>query len=227
VFKGIASVASPMSVQLSESCKIEKPTSYMMVHGKKDNVLPFNGMKHQRFGLISASKAIGLLAKQNGSLAKPLVKNDEKGVELSAYWNGSEKTHLYAIERGTHRWAFKGFDTSSKVLDFFASSYTPELPKHSQLVNVDDGRIHVRTMGEQAAGEQGNRPTIVLLSGPNKYFHADSAWFVTVQRQLAKHYKVRAIDRPGNGWSDFDKKPRMWVLSTSFIKYWWLWMKRT
>ncbi|MCJ8270209.1 MAG: alpha/beta hydrolase, partial [Psychrosphaera sp.] len=47
--------------------------------------------------------------------------------------------------------------------------------------------------------------TIVLLSGPNKYFHADSAWFVTVQQQLAKHYKVRAIDRPGNGWSDFDE----------------------
>lgn len=100
VFKGIASVASPMSVQLSLSCKIQKTTSYMMVHGKKDNVLPFEGMKHQRFGLISAPKAISLLAKKNGSLAKPLVKADEKGVELLAYWNGSEKTHLYAIERG-------------------------------------------------------------------------------------------------------------------------------
>ena len=205
VFNGIASVASPMSVQLSASCKIENPTSYMMVHGKKDNVLPFMGMKHQRFGLISAPKAISLLAKQNGSLAKPLVKNSEKGVELSAYWNGSEKMHLYAIKRGTHRWTFDGFDTSSKVLDFFASSNTPELPKHSQLVTLDDGRIHVRTMGEKAAGEQRNKPTIVLLSGPNKYFHADSAWFVTVQQQLAKHYKVRAIDRPGNGWSDFDE----------------------
>lgn len=205
VFKGIASVASPMSVQLSESCKIQNPTSYMMVHGKKDNVLPFKGMKHQRFGLISAKKAIGLLAKQNGSLAKPLIKNDEKGVELSAYWNGSEKTHLYAIEQGAHHWTFDGFDTSNKVLDFFASSNTPELPKYSQLVTVDDGRIHVRTMGEQAAGEQRSKPTIVLLSGPNKYFHADSAWFVRVQQQLAKQYKVRAIDRPGNGWSDFDE----------------------
>ncbi len=219
VFKGIASIASPMSVQLSESCKIEKPTSYMMVHGKKDNVLPFRGMKHQRFGLISAPKAISLLAKQNGSLAKPLVKDDEKGVELTAYWNGSEKTHLYAIERGAHHWRFDGFNTSSKVLDFFASSNTPELPKHSQLVAVDDGRIHVRTMDESTGGEQvgsektgDNKPTIVLLSGPNKYFHADSAWFVKVQKQLAKQYKVRAIDRPGNGWSDFDE-------TTSYVSF--------
>ena len=67
--------------------------------------------------------------------------------------------------------------------------------------------LHVRSMGKGK-----NQPEIVLLSGPNKNFHSDSAWFALLQNQLAKSWRVHAIDRPGNTWSDFDPE-------TSYVQF--------
>lgn len=199
VFKAVASVASPMSLQLSQSCNITQPTSYMMVHGTKDTVLPFGGMEHDNFPLISAPDAIALLGQQNQSLAIPLQK-DNNQVALTGYWNGSQKTALYAIENGGHQWSHQSFDTSYEVLQFFGSATTPVLPAHSELLDVAGTKLHVKTMGQAT-----DKPTVVLISGPNKNFHADSAWFALVQKQLAAEHKVIAIDRPGNAWSDFNE----------------------
>lgn len=207
-FKAIASVGSPMSLQLSETCAIEEPTSYMMVHGKKDPVLPFAGYSHPNFPLISATDAIALIAEQNKSLLNPLIRLDKPGVELAAYWNGQQKTHLYAITQGGHSWSFNDFNTSIEVLKFFDTAHQPALPEYSQFVNVDGIKLQVRTMGQ----EQSNKPTLVLLSGPNQNFHADSAWFASTQQYLAEHYKVISVDRAGNGWSDFDAQ-------TSYVRF--------
>ncbi len=198
VFKAVASVASPMSLPLAQKCELATPTSYLMVHGKQDRVLPFAGLEHPRFALIGAQQALALIAEKNASLAKPLIKRSQ-GVEMTAYWNGQQKTVLYAVEQGRHRWSHQDFATTQVVLDFFASAHTPELPEHSKLIDVDGIKLHVRTMGQS-----NGKPTVVLLSGPNTNFHGDSAWFALLQNYLAKHYKVLAIDRPGNAWSDFD-----------------------
>lgn len=200
-FKAIASVGSPMSLQLSQACVIDKPTSYMMVHGKNDPVLPFAGYEHSNFPLISATDAIELLAEQNNSLVNPLIRLDREGVELAAYWNGEQKTELYAITEGSHTWNHGVFNTSVEVLNFFDTAHEPSLPQQSQFVEVDGVKLQVRTMGE----ENDDKPTLVLLSGPNENFHADSAWFASIQQYLAEHYKVISVDRPGNGWSDFDE----------------------
>ncbi|WP_199608979.1 alpha/beta hydrolase [Flocculibacter collagenilyticus] len=199
-FKALASVGSPMSVQLSESCNIEQPTSYMMVHAKQDNVLPYQGLAHPNFGLISSPDAINLLAQKNGSLANPLEKNINQGTSLTAYWSGNVKTNLYSILHGDHRWQFSVFDTSNEILSFFESAEQPALPEHSELIKVGENTLHIRTMGDSS-----EKPTIVLLSGPNKNYHSDSAWFSLLQPILAEDYKVIAIDRPGNAWSTFNE----------------------
>ena len=173
----------------------------MMVHGKNDSVLPFAGYGHSNFPLISATDAIELLAEQNNSLVNPLIRVDREGVELAAYWNGKQKTELYVITDGGHTWRHGAFDTSLEVLNFFDTAHQPSLPQYSQFVEADGVNLQVRTMGEVRF----DKPTLVLLSGPNENFHADSAWFASIQQYLAKHYKVISVDRPGNGWSDFDE----------------------
>jgi hypothetical protein len=75
-----------------------------------------------------------------------------------------------------------------------------DLPEHSQLVDIGNKRLHVRAMGLEETG-----PAIVLLSGPNYNFHSDSAWFSALQRTLARHHRVYAIDRAGDAWRDFDE----------------------
>lgn len=198
-FKAIASVGAPMSKPLSQSCELTQPTSFMMVHGKADAVLPYRGKPKGNFALLGSEQAIELIAEKNKSLSQPLHKTDGN-VEQKAFWNGQQKTHLYAIDGGKHHWSHPGFNTSKMILDFFDSAHRPELPLHSTFVNVEGTRLHVRIMGED-----NGKPAVVMLSGPNKNFHADSAWFALIQQRLAQQYKVIVIDRPGNGFSEFDE----------------------
>jgi pimeloyl-ACP methyl ester carboxylesterase len=74
------------------------------------------------------------------------------------------------------------------------------LPRYSELVSIGEQKFHLRRMGPNAA--PANSPVVVLLSGPNQNFHADSAWFALLQPLLAQSYTVIAIDRLGNGFSD-------------------------
>lgn len=200
VFKAIASVASPMSVQLSQSCDIEQPTSYMMVHGVGDSVLPYWGKEDSNFGLISSPQAVKLLAGQNGNADLVDVGwQYTDTVELTAFENNGIKTQLYSISNGGHQWSYSKFDSSREILNFFDSHSQPSLPQHSQIHTIAEKALHVRAMGENKSG-----PAVILLSGPNKNFHSDSAWFAMVQPQLANKYRVYAIDRVGNAWSSFD-----------------------
>ncbi len=202
--KAVAVVAAPMSVQLAEKCQPTQPISIMMVIGKNDGVLPYNGEVHPNFGLISAPSAIQLFARINQSLAEPVRKTLFNGlVELQAYTNGKQKAELYSITDGGHQWQFAGngstFNTTQEIIRFFNELNVPTLPASSKLVAVDGANYHVRVLGEANSG-----PALVLLAGPNQNFHSDSAWFSLVQPLLAKHYRVYAIDRLGNAWSDLD-----------------------
>jgi len=74
------------------------------------------------------------------------------------------------------------------------------LPVGSSLVDVGSNQLHVhrvKSMNPQA----NNRPTIILLSGPNQHWHSDSAWFALTQPYLASQYHSVAIDRAGQAFS--------------------------
>ncbi|NRQ41755.1 alpha/beta hydrolase [Rheinheimera sp. YQF-2] len=195
-FKAVAVVAAPMSIQLASSCAPTQPVSMMMVHGTADPVLPYNGMVHSNFGLISSPDAIALLAEKNSSLPYVLQKSLHANVNLSSYHNGKQKFQLFSIKDGGHNWQFDGFDTSRKILNFFATVEQAELPEHSQLVSTEQGQFHVRAMGLNNPG-----PAVVLLAGPNYNYHSDSAWFAALQPLLAQQYRVYSIDRLGNAFS--------------------------
>ncbi|NOU52661.1 alpha/beta hydrolase [Pseudoalteromonas sp. JBTF-M23] len=203
LFKGVASVASPMSEQLSLMCNIAEPTNYMMVMGQQDKTLPYGGLKHSNFGLISAPSAIDYIAKQNlidGEYAeKALVHN----VIERVYRNELPITNkLITILGGTHTWTFKNFNTSREVLTFFDNSSDIQLPEHSALYRLDTGDYHVRTMGQS-----NGKSDIVVLSGANKFFHSDSAWTALIQPMLAEHGKVHVVDRLNNAWSSEVEEP--------------------
>lgn len=202
--KAVAVVAAPMSVQLSKKCLPAEPISIMMVSARDDDVLPYNGQKHPNFGLISAPLAIQLFATLAQSLAEPVRKTlNNEVVELLAYTNGTQKAELYTIRQGGHQWQFaangSSFHSTQKIIRFFNELNVPTLPTASQLVAVAGAHYHVRLLGEANTG-----PAVVLLAGPNQNFHSDSAWFSLLQPLLAKQFRVYAIDRLGNAWSDVD-----------------------
>ncbi|GAA0361726.1 hypothetical protein GCM10009092_27620 [Bowmanella denitrificans] len=195
--KAIAGVAAPMSRQLALSCAMQKPVSIMMVHGKADGVLPYQGSTHANFGLLSSPDAIARLAALNFSLPNPMLKNLGPNVDLIHYSNGKQKAQLVSIKGGAHTWQFAGFDTTTRILAFFGALEQPELPEHSQLIEVEGQKFHVRALGLSNDG-----PAIVLLPGFNYNYSADSAWFALLQPYLARHYRVYSMDRLGNGFSD-------------------------
>lgn len=197
-FKAFAVVAASMSGQLWQSCAPQQPVSIMMVMGKNDTVLHYNGFTDANFGLIAAPWAIARFATLNNSL--PLAQQHslaEQQVELLSYSNGQQKAELFSIKQGLHQWQFSQFDTSAEIIKFFQQLDNPRLPESSSLVQVGDKNMHVRLMGQQHAG-----PAVVLLPGPNQNYHSDSAWFALLQPILAEKYRVYSIDRFGNGFSD-------------------------
>lgn len=199
--RAVATVGAPMSRQLSLSCAMEAPVSVMMVHGTADNVLSYYGSNHANFGLLSSQEAVARLAALNNSLPNPLLKSASQNVDLIHYTNGKQKVQLHSIKRGGHSWSFSGFDTSQKILDFFDHLHIPELPEHSQLIDVQGQKFHVRSMGKQHSG-----PAILLLPGFNYNYFNDSAWYALLQPYLAKTYRVHSIDRLGNGFSNMSEE---------------------
>ncbi|MDN3385947.1 MULTISPECIES: alpha/beta hydrolase [unclassified Pseudoalteromonas] len=203
-FNAIASVAAPMSEQLSQSCYIENNTNYMMIHGKVDNTLSYNGLIHSNFGLISSENAIALIAGENGIATEVEVDTTDIMTKF-VYQNSTHINQLIAIEKGGHSWAYTGFNTTDEIVNFFDSVSQNKLDTHSSLYRVEsqpNKDVHVRSMGLQHKG-----PTIVLLSGFNKNYHSDSAWFSLLQPLIAKTNRVHAIERFGNGFSSDVEQP--------------------
>ncbi|BBN82919.1 hypothetical protein PA25_29040 [Pseudoalteromonas sp. A25] len=203
LFKGVASVASPMSVQLSLVCNIAEPTNYMMVMGTRDNTLPYDGLVHSNFALLSAPKAIDLIAKQNQIDDVYVDEMVAEKVQARTYSNEMSITNkLITIQGGFHTWSFNNYNTSEQVLTFFEQSSDVQLPAHSSLYRLNSGDYHVRTMGHS-----NGKSDIVLLSGANKFFHSDSAWSALIHPMLAEHGKVHVIDRLNNAWSSDIEEP--------------------
>jgi pimeloyl-ACP methyl ester carboxylesterase len=62
----------------------------------------------------------------------------------------------------------------------------------AQILSVDSHTLHYESWGTI---ESDQKPTIVLLSGPIDTWHSDSAWWASLGPQLAKEYRVIALDR--------------------------------
>lgn len=204
-FKAIATIAAPMSKQLSESCQIENDTNYLIVQGKKDTVLPYQGQPNGNFALISSEQAIDLIAKQNNIETEAELTSTDK-MEQRVYQNDEHINKLVAIEDGQHSWSFVDYNTTKEVIAFFDSVSSKAMDAQSSLyrVDTDEGskEVHVRSMGLNHQG-----PAVILLSGFNKNYHADSAWFALLQPLIAKTHRVHVIERLGNGFSSLSDKP--------------------
>jgi len=203
-FNGIASVASPMSEPLSQQCQIEQNTNYLMVHGKNDSTLPFEGLKHANFGLISSGAAIEILARENG-IDSALKLESSGAIAKYTYENDTHINRLIAIEGAGHSWSYNGFDTAKQVISFFDTVSNKKLDAFSGLYRIDeqsDNDVHVRSMGLDHTG-----PAIVLLSGFNKNYHSDSAWFSLLQPLIAKNHRVHVMERYVNGFSSLIEQP--------------------
>lgn len=203
-FNAIASVASPMSEQLSQSCQIEHKTNYLMVHGTADNTLPYHGLSHSNFGLISSEAAIELIAKQN-NINTEAVLDKNNHTSTFTFKNETHTNQLVAIIKGGHSWTYNHFNTSKEVINFFDAASPRKLDTLSSMYRVNNQEnkdVHVRSMGLEHTG-----PAVVLLSGFNKNFHADSAWFSLLQPLIAKTHRVHVIERYGNGFSSLVEQP--------------------
>ncbi len=215
-FNGIASVASPMSVPLSQTCEITNNTNYLMIHGKNDITLPYKGFVHSNFGLVASETAIDLIAKKNNIDTDVEIEESEFFSKFT-YKNEHHLNQLVAIEAGPHSWSFKQFNTSNEVVAFFDLVSNTKLDEHSSLYRVESNdnnatgenevaaqnkNVQVRSMGLEHEG-----PAIILLSGFNKNFHSDSAWFSLLQPLIAKTNRVHVIERFGNGFSSQTDQP--------------------
>jgi pimeloyl-ACP methyl ester carboxylesterase len=69
-------------------------------------------------------------------------------------------------------------------------------PPTGSFVAVEGGRLHYVEAGRQAGNSQ---PAIVFLHGASSS-HADA--MLVLGERLAERYRVIAIDRPGQGWSE-------------------------
>ena len=204
-FKALASVASPMSKPLSQSCQIENNTNYLLVQGTNDSVLPYHGIPYGNFALTGSEKAIEIIARQN-NIETPVASDEANNIVRYTYKNDHHINQLVSVTRGRHTWSFKAFNTSAEVIQFFENVSDKALDVHSSLYRTtasgESNDIHVRSMGLEHQG-----PAVILLSGFNKNFHADSAWFSLLQPLIAKTHRVHVIERLGNGFSSLTDNP--------------------
>lgn len=90
---------------------------------------------------------------------------------------------------------------------FLLSASIQALPAGSTLYPLPDGALHVRLLQPARLHNQPVATAIVLISGPNQHFFADSAWFALLQPLLARHYRTYAIDRQSSGFSSETPRP--------------------
>ena len=122
-----------MSVQLFENCKPENKISLLMIHGTRDNTLPFNGLDAGSFSLVSTPSVLNLWGELNNcnsdATAEILPDNGDPYISVikRSYENctGNVKTILYEVDGGGHSWfTSPDINATKTIVDFFMSSPT-------------------------------------------------------------------------------------------------------
>lgn len=120
VFRAVAVVAAPMSVQLAGNCKPAGPISVLMIHAEDDQVLPFYGVDHFNFGLISSVDAAQFWATHNQLQLDRQWQYLPGNIRLRSSDGSHYKVKLYSPQNGGHSWSFAGLNSSEVVKAFFA-----------------------------------------------------------------------------------------------------------
>ena len=204
VFQGIVTVAAPMSFQLGSACNLTTPTNYRIMHGMKDDVLPYYGINSGNFALLSSPQAIDVVAKLNTQQPQYTEEAIREGVTLRYYPSDAVKTELISVAQASHTWNLTPVKTTQSILAFFESSSGQPLPAGSDLYELSGHYYHVRQTMKQP-----DKPTVVMLSGANRHFYGDSAWFALLQPYLETKFNVVVIDRLGQGLSSKAATPSM------------------
>jgi poly(3-hydroxybutyrate) depolymerase len=127
--KAVAVVAAPMSVPLANDCTDGHNMNIMMIHGKSDNVLQYNGYTDPNpndgdFSLLSSPATFAHWAKANNYTDDISITNQSSSSSYSieSYSGvGKGTVQLVSIGSGTHSWQFSDFNTSLEIIRFFKS----------------------------------------------------------------------------------------------------------
>lgn len=126
-FAAVASVASSMNQPLSTYGAPEEKTSVLIIHGKNDGVLPYQGSNEGSFSLLSAPQTLTWWGNYYKMQRTAIGEKAGKNTTLDRY--GLESGHeirLLTPEEEGHQWFFNDFNTTETVLSFFKSkSRTP------------------------------------------------------------------------------------------------------
>jgi polyhydroxybutyrate depolymerase len=112
----IATVAGSMGVEQARSCQPTDPVAVVMIHGLKDDKMPWDGGRTLGGGtIISVPDAAAGWAARDGCARPAATRSAGPGVTRTSYRDCSCKTavELYAIKDGGHAWP-GGNDRPSK-----------------------------------------------------------------------------------------------------------------
>ncbi len=131
IFAAIGSVAGGMTKTHAREFNPETPISVMLIHGKNDTTVPFDGgslflkvkgRSGRRFKIISVLEQADLWVKHNKCVKEPVVEQlpnnvrlDGTTVIITTWSEGQDDTDvvLYTINGGKHGWPTKNIDSSS------------------------------------------------------------------------------------------------------------------
>jgi len=127
-YAAIASIAGLEMLWAKEGLKPRGRVPFLEVHGRKDEVSPWEGDYENTLGwgsFVSVDEAIGDITAINGctdceTVSVQSYKTSGKSVILHRFTGeDAEEVLLYDVSGGTHSWNEDAFDVYSAVIDFF------------------------------------------------------------------------------------------------------------
>ncbi|MFY0696963.1 MAG: hypothetical protein JXR11_03850 [Balneola sp.] len=120
-FDGFAVIAANMSKPLSVNCTPESKVSQLIIQGKFDKVLNYEGSDNGALSLLSAKETIEFWAEQNEcGLETKKVDETNSNISVTTYCNEDKQSNLklVTILTGVHSWFFYGINTNEEIINF-------------------------------------------------------------------------------------------------------------
>ena len=121
LFTAYGVVAANMSVPLAQKCSPKNPVSQIIIQGRLDTVLPYNGSNNGALSLVPTQQTLRFWAEQNEcNLSNALVETDPEK-ELLSYCSEelSAQLTLVTSQNGGHGWFLPGVQTNKELINFF------------------------------------------------------------------------------------------------------------